>query len=842
MHSTSTYCARHLRSAKPNLPFVGVKQISRGIAMEAQTAADSTSIAVGGAPPTFSGFELFVPAGGTDAIFATVPGKQLCGRWMPCTLEIEVAAAVPRVVLASDSAAVAGGDCAVFDQRPSSMFSRFRGGAPPAGTFASVEVLLDDVTFVYGVTSQTIVDAFVHPAAVVADKSDAASATYVAFRATRFLVVPHRALHHTADSVVLLRAGGAAAAAKLRSALQRDCAQQHLLDAPRRTVGWPVDTGSSKENATLLTRVTLPLKKLVSLKKRRYDEGGFHLDLVYITPNIVAMGFPVQPGGDEATVRNDMRDVHRFLELRHRGRYKVYNLCAERAYPPSSFNGRFERFPFDDHQAPPLALVFAFCRDAERFLASQRGGGGAGAGGAGVVAVHCKAGKGRTGVMIVALLIWLQRRTVTEAAVLASLALYGKQRSLNGKGIAIASQRRFLMYFYRCLAELGEAGLPLLRPVCLSAATMHGTPFFDMAGGCTPFVVVKVRRAGHMHRPIGQREWLERKGAPDDETAMVVVYDSRRGDAHQTAQCVAEPAVMIPLGSVVVQDEVFVGFYDGGQAKSLTSLAGATFMCGVWVHTSFIDGMTGVAHFDRGDIDGVKGFEAQLFPADFAMTLHFTSLPPTPRGEENTWAPPPPPGSAPPIFEDAAPGSPVSALAPQAAYAAHALFDSPVPPPADSGEDLPGDGDAAAALSVPDTPHASAAKVDAADSQAEPVAAVNVSAAPSGAFGSVRKTARAPKAASPKFDFGDSGDDGFADNDDNEDVFANGFAVATDTPTRAPEAGRAPNAASPNFDFGDSGDDVFGDNDNDDDVFAGGGVGGVATPGLPLRAAQSPEL
>jgi protein-tyrosine phosphatase len=175
-------------------------------------------------------------------------------------------------------------------------------------------------------------------------------------------------------------------------------------------------------------------KKLVSKKKRRLQTEFFDLDMSYITERVIGMGFPST--GCETFYRNSLEETRRFLDKYHR-EYKIYNLCIEkdRIYPKNYFfNRKVGLFPFNDHAPCPIKLILDFCVDICLYLSMNPGG---------VAAIHCKAGKGRTGVMIVCYLFFSGLcQTVDEA-----LRHYAKQRTLNNKGVTIASQIRYIRYF-----------------------------------------------------------------------------------------------------------------------------------------------------------------------------------------------------------------------------------------------------------------------------------------------------------------------------------------------------------------------------------------------------------
>ena len=158
----------------------------------------------------------------------------------------------------------------------------------------------------------------------------------------------------------------------------------------------------------------------MSKNKNRINNDNFDLDLSYITEHMIAMGYPST--GCESIYRNSLIEIKNFLNKYH-SHYKIYNLCLEenKIYNKELFHGKeLTIFPFIDHQPCPIKLMLEFCIDICLYLFRYPDG---------ICAIHCKAGKGRTGVMIVCYMIFAGICNDSVEA----LKVFGKLRSVNGK-------------------------------------------------------------------------------------------------------------------------------------------------------------------------------------------------------------------------------------------------------------------------------------------------------------------------------------------------------------------------------------------------------------------------
>jgi phosphatidylinositol-3,4,5-trisphosphate 3-phosphatase/dual-specificity protein phosphatase PTEN len=181
----------------------------------------------------------------------------------------------------------------------------------------------------------------------------------------------------------------------------------------------------------------------------------------------------------EGLYRNNVRDVQRFFFERHSAHYKVYNLCSERSYDNKKFHLVCHDFKFDDHNPCPLEMIPGLCEDVTKFLSSSESN---------VVAIHCKAGKGRTGLMIACLLLHTKEAATAQEA----LECFANKRTANGKGVTIPSQIRYVHYYEQCLASLSSGHrLTEKTELVITGLRMTHAIAWSYSGESDPYYVVQ---------------------------------------------------------------------------------------------------------------------------------------------------------------------------------------------------------------------------------------------------------------------------------------------------------------------------------------------------------------
>ena len=352
------------------------------------------------------------------------------------------------------------------------------------------------------------------------------------------------------------------------------------------------------------------VRGLVSLKKKRFQEDGFDLDLTYVTPQIIAMGYPST--GLEAAYRNPLPEVQRFFATKHAGHNKIYNLCSERQYDLEAHFDLVVRYPFNDHNSPPLEMIRLFCEDVIEYLKESPEN---------VVAIHCKAGKGRTGLMICCLLQHM-RPSMSAAE---SLDFFGRERTQDGKGVTIPSQRRYVHYFGRQLQLRsdtaggsggggggGGEGVTARYPVVkLNHVRFVTVPLSGVGGGVLPwFEVFSWAPTGVAPQQDMCGAWAERK-----------VYNYKQ---YATPRHVGVDEGFVDLDCSLhdlrLCGDVRLQFHDGSSGKKKGSK-----LFHVWFNTAFVEG--NYMCFEKPFVDKVnKDKKHKAVDARFKIELYLQKI------------------------------------------------------------------------------------------------------------------------------------------------------------------------------------------------------------------------
>jgi tensin len=324
------------------------------------------------------------------------------------------------------------------------------------------------------------------------------------------------------------------------------------------------------------------------------------LDFVYVTENLVAMSFPVDPSrpGQQGGVQsgNDINKVSAYLKKHHEGKYMIWNI-SEESYDASYFNDQVLEYRFPGHPAPPLGLLFKICTSIESWLDADEDN---------VGIVHCLTGKGRTATLLACALTWNGEFSSPTKA----LEYIADRKGIDTATLTIPSQRRYLSYFSNML----EGVKPRSEPILLRRVIMNTIPVFGENGaaadgdgaGCCPYLqLFKGGKLISTSVPVTENDQQQQDGRGEGGTGKVMLKWSKASDG-----CVSFNV------DCALQGDILLRARHAAPTGQRISMYRAAF------HTGYVP--TGVLRLTKEWLDGAEG--NPRFADDFFIDLIFAPM------------------------------------------------------------------------------------------------------------------------------------------------------------------------------------------------------------------------
>jgi len=216
--------------------------------------------------------------------------------------------------------------------------------------------------------------------------------------------------------------------------------------------------------------LTTAIKHAVSQNRNRFVDKDYDLDLTYITNRIIAMGFPGD--GIRGLYRNDGQKISRFLKQYHNDHFMIFNL-SQLEYEKDKFDNNIMPMGWPDHHNPPLDLLFSIMKTMHAWLSSDKNN---------VAVVHCLAGKGRTGTVIVCYLLYIGMFQTVDEALEYFAMKRTSSRNVDVGSLACVdspSQLTYVNYFHQIITkQVNHDDIIKSKPILLNAIYLHNVPNF----------------------------------------------------------------------------------------------------------------------------------------------------------------------------------------------------------------------------------------------------------------------------------------------------------------------------------------------------------------------------
>lgn len=342
-----------------------------------------------------------------------------------------------------------------------------------------------------------------------------------------------------------------------------------------------------------------PDRPIESIRLTKADLA--QLDMVYVTENLIAMGFPrdlrlnkMRSDGEDVEC-NDINIVAAYLRKRHNGRFMIWNI-SEESYDYSKFSDQVLEYKFPGHPAPPLGLLFKICTSVESWLDADDKN---------VAAVHCLTGKGRTATLLACILTWLGEFDSPMQA----LQYVAQRKNTVVDYLTIPSQRRYIQYFSNLLDGVKPNSEPLLlRRIIINAIPTFGvSPDSQQLPGCCPYIQLFKNGKLVASAAVERENLVDDSGLAGLESAQnrqlqLKWVNSGEGSASFQLDC-------------LVQGDILLRCRHAAQTGARISMFRAAF------HTGYISG--GVLRLTKAQCDGSAN--DTRFSDDFFIDLIFAS-------------------------------------------------------------------------------------------------------------------------------------------------------------------------------------------------------------------------